>query len=102
MNIKFVLVINSKIPTIVGILEFMTRTNGIFCRFEQVNGLICLFFNIKETFYNLYFRFKDVTTAFCGTFFKCNNFAKTTPISKQINTDPHNLELGFYHTIVEK
>ena len=34
---------NFKIPTIVGILKFMTRKNAISCCYEQDNCLICLY-----------------------------------------------------------
>ena len=35
ISMKFVLVINFKMPTFVGILNFMTRTNAMNCYFEQ-------------------------------------------------------------------
>ena len=47
---KFVLVINSKMPTTVGILEFIIRTDyiNIGCGSEQENCSVCLCFEIFE------------------------------------------------------
>ena len=43
---NFVLVINSKMPTIVGILDFITRTDDIGYGSEQENCLVCSCFDI--------------------------------------------------------
>ena len=42
------MVINFEMPTILGILEFMTRTNVIVCYSEQEYCFMCLFFDIYE------------------------------------------------------
>ena len=42
---KFVTVIDFKMPTIVGILKFMTGTNNIiFCSYQE-NSINCLYFD---------------------------------------------------------
>ena len=46
----FVLVLNFKMPTIVGILQFMTKANYMVCCSKQENNLFCcvlLFIKIK-------------------------------------------------------
>ena len=45
---KIVLVINFEMPTLVGILKFITRTNVIIYCCELENCLICLHFDIYE------------------------------------------------------
>ena len=42
MSRKFVLVINFKMPTFVGILKFMTRANGIILYSEQIASFVCI------------------------------------------------------------
>ena len=43
MNMQFVLAINFKMPTLVGILKYMARTNDIVSCSEQENCLDCLY-----------------------------------------------------------
>ena len=45
---KFVLIINFTMPTIDGILKFISRTNDTVCGFEQENCLIDLNYDIYE------------------------------------------------------
>ena len=50
MSMKFVLVINFKMPTLVGILKLMARTNNIVCCSQLQNCLIFFFYNIYEDY----------------------------------------------------
>ena len=47
-SMAYVLVINSKMPTFVGILKLIIRTNDIDCCSVQENCLICLHFAIYD------------------------------------------------------
>ena len=47
---KFILLINVKMPTIVGILTFISKINYWLCRFKPRNSIDSDFFDIYEEF----------------------------------------------------
>ena len=48
LRLKFILLINVKMPTIVGILTFMSRINYLFLSFEPEFSTNFYYFNIYE------------------------------------------------------
>ena len=48
LSTKFILLINVKMPTIVGILTFISMINTTFERLKAINFFICLYFSFYE------------------------------------------------------
>ena len=48
LSTKFILLINIKMPTIVGILTFISRINTTSERLKEINFFICLYFSCYE------------------------------------------------------
>ena len=48
LSTKFILLVNVKMPTIVGILTFISMINTIYERFKAKNFFICWYFNFFE------------------------------------------------------